>query len=293
MIRGIDLYEHVIAAAKNFPNIEFKIEKVIHLSSENEQAVVETENNIYTTDFVFNSILFEKISPAKNKYLLLQHFKGWMIETDNPCFNPTVATFMDFTVEQTQGTTFMYVLPVSENKALVEYTLFTENILKPEEYDTALRKYVFQTLNINEYKISHEEFGIIPMTNQKFAANKGRIINIGTAGGQTKASSGFTFQFIQKQSNRIIDSLVKNEALLSATNLRHRKFRFYDSVLLNILAKKKMSGQKIFTRIFQNCSPQTILKFLDNESDLFDDLEIIYSLPINKFLRAGLQEICK
>ncbi len=293
MIRGIDLYEYAFALAKQFPNVEIKIEKVIDLHSDDHQAIVKTENNIYTTDYAFNSILFKKLTPTKNKYLLLQHFKGWMIETEKPCFDPAVATFMDFTVDQTRGTTFMYILPVSENKALVEYTMFTENILSSEEYDVELRKYILQKLKINEYKILHEEFGIIPMTNQKFVTNNGRIINIGTAGEQTKASSGFTFQFIQKQSDKVIDSLLKNKWPIQSKGFNEKKFRFYDSVLLNILVNKKMSGAKIFARIFQNSSSEAILKFLDNESDLLDDLEIIYSLPIKKFFIAAVQEISK
>ena len=36
---------------------------------------------------------------------------------------------------------------------------------------------------------------------------------IGTAGGQTKASSGYTFQFIQKQSQQIVDYLIAGKSL--------------------------------------------------------------------------------
>ncbi|NDA64318.1 MAG: lycopene cyclase, partial [Chitinophagia bacterium] len=54
-------------------------------------------------------------------YHLLQHFKGWMIETSEDCFDPDKATFMDFRVSQQSGTTFVYVLPVTNRRALVEY----------------------------------------------------------------------------------------------------------------------------------------------------------------------------
>jgi len=44
-------------------------------------------------------------------------------------------------------------------------------------------------------------------------------------------------------------------------------------VLLDILSQNKMSGEKIFTDIFQHNSPQLILQFLDNETSFFNDLK--------------------
>ena len=291
IIRGIDLYELVISFAKQFQNVEFKFEKIIQLKTEN--AIVETETNVYHAKYVFNSILFNAIKPSKNTYLLLQHFKGWLIETENNCFDPAVATFMDFTVDQFHGTTFMYVLPVAANKALIEYTLFTENILSSEKYDDALRNYILEKLNIPNYTIVHQEFGVIPMSNHKFASHDGRVIHIGTAGGQTKASSGFTFQFIQKQCKQIIASLITSGKPYVDETITRKKFNLYDSVLLNVLVNKKMSGADIFARIFQNNSPQTVLRFLDNETNFMEDLQIMRSVPTKIFLRSALQELFK
>ena len=36
-----------------------------------------------SANYVFNSILFEKPELQKKEYYLLQHFKGWMIETEH------------------------------------------------------------------------------------------------------------------------------------------------------------------------------------------------------------------
>ncbi len=293
MIRGIDLYERVISFAKQFPNVEFQWEKIVQLATDNEGAVVETEKNSYYASYVFNSVLLEKIGPVKNKYLLLQHFKGWMIETAMPAFNPSVATFMDFTVDQSKGTTFMYVLPVTEHKALIEFTLFTENLLEPEAYNIALGDYILNKLQVGSYTIVHEEFGVIPMTNQQFSSHNGRVINIGTTGGQTKASSGFTFQFIQKHCKQIITSLIRSGKPYGNDTIARRKFNLYDSVLLNVLVNKKMSGAEIFASIFQYNSPQTVLRFLDNETNFMEDLQIMRSVPTKIFLPTALQELFK
>ena len=55
---------------------------------------------------------------------------------------------MDFRVEQNKGTSFVYVLPITKNKALIEYTLFSENILQQHEYDASLENYIHSYLNI-------------------------------------------------------------------------------------------------------------------------------------------------
>src|SRR5204862_5152570 len=114
---------------------------------------------------------------------------GWLIETNENIFSERIATFMDFRVGQARGAGFVYVLPLSKNKALVEYTLLSEDLLKTEEYDAELSNYIQIILNITNYSVTHSEFGIIPMTNYPFSKGEGRIINAGTAGGSTKSSS--------------------------------------------------------------------------------------------------------
>ena len=56
-------------------------------------------------------------------------------------------------------------------------------------------------LGLDNYTIVEEEFGVIPMTNTNFPFFKDGMYYIGTAGGQTKASTGYTFRFIQKQAH--------------------------------------------------------------------------------------------
>ena len=197
---------------------------------------------------------------------------------------------MDFRVDQTRGTTFAYVLPFSETKAMIEYTLFTENILADDEYENELKNYIDSFLHIKEYKITEKEFGIIPMTTRSFDFYKNSIYNIGTIGGQTKASSGYTFQFIQKQSDLILRSLVDNRPLRKG-NSTSKRFLFYDKILLNVLQNKKVTGKEIFTTMFKKNKPQQVLKFLDNESSLLEELKIISTLPTLPFLKAAINQL--
>ena len=295
MIQGIDLYTFVKKETEKHPNIEWRYEEVRSIKNKINKSAVETSIQTYTADYVFNSILFKNIlvppSGGGGGYLLLQHFKGWLIETPEPRFDHSKATFMDFRVSQEHGTTFMYVMPTSPTTALVEYTLFTEQLLPQDAYDNALRQYISSDLGISAYTIRHEEFGVIPMTNKIFPLQKGRIIYTGIAGGQAKGSSGYAFQFVQKRTKEMVDRLIKDGSVSMQRTWNDKKFHLYDSVLLNVLYNHKMNGEEIFSRIFQNNPSQRVLRFLDNETTFAEDLHIMRSVPMGIFLPAAIQEL--
>lgn len=291
MIRGIDFYQYAMDLIVMQNNIEILKAEVLKIRNTKELAIVETREENFGAGFVFNSILWDKPKLLTTDFWLLQHFKGWVIKTNEPVFNPEKATFMDFRISQDEGTSFVYVLPVSSNTALVEYTQFTNSLLEKEEYDKRLSAYINQYLTQNNYEIVEEEFGIIPMTNYVFKTHDDKIINIGTAGGDTKSSSGFSFQFIQKRSSAIVESLIKKNHPYLIKSKLYKRFHLFDSVLLHILHHNKMEGRRIFELLFKYNPPQQILKFLDNETTILEDLRLVSSLPKLLFISVTIKEL--
>ncbi|MDZ4794076.1 MAG: lycopene cyclase family protein [Bacteroidota bacterium] len=291
LIRGIDFYTYCLDLIRQQPNFEIRTGAIKEIQSSAGQSWVQIDEDKIFASYIFNSILFEKPLLKEKDYYLLQHFKGWVIETEQPVFNPGEATLMDFRVNQQHGTTFVYVMPFSTTRALVEYTLFTEQLLAPAQYEEGLKEYITKFIGIDNYQVTEEEFGVIPMTNYKFPAANGGIINIGTAGGQTKASSGYTFRYIQKHVARLVENLIKRNNPFIPLPGGPARFKFYDSTLLHILKNKQLPGDKIFTRLFKKNKPQQVLRFLDNESSLADELRIISSLPTLPFLKAAIKQV--
>ncbi len=292
MIRGIDFYRHCFASIESEKNIDvicgnisFDIKGISTNIKFNDEEIIIDKNAI-----IFNSI-FRPENNQKSKFHLLQHFKGWVVETPGDFFKAEQAVLMDFRVKQQYGTTFVYVLPLSSTKALIEYTLFTENILPQEEYDIALKDYLKSYLGLPDYKIVDEEFGVIPMTNAEFPSYKNRMHYIGTAGGQTKASTGYTFKFIQNQADEIVTDLLTRK-ILKGRNFKNR-FYFYDSTLLHILSGKLMQGKTIFSMLFEKNKASIVLKFLDNETRIWEEIKLFNSLPKKIFTKAALKEILK
>lgn len=289
LVRGIDFYNHCMQLIQQQPNITFiqaPVEKIF--SNKEEGTGIVAGGITYKSSFVFNSVLFEKPKLKKHQYWLLQHFKGWVIQTEEDVFDADSGTLMDFRTDQANGTTFFYVLPFAPNKALVEYTLFTKELLAPEAYGKALASFLKERWNLTNYKVLEQEWGVIPMTNVKFPTVENNIVYTGTAGGQTKASSGYTFQFIQKQAAAIVKSLIAHGHPFDVPKASAR-FHFYDSVLLHILANNTLGGDVIFSHLFKKNSPQQVFSFLDNETSLPQELRIISTLPTLPFSGAALR----
>jgi lycopene beta-cyclase len=282
MIQGIDFYQHISAFAKGFDNVEWVASKIISIEPAHGGARVNWEGGAANADYVFSSIHGDRIQST-----LWQHFKGIVVEFDEPVFDETVARLMDFNVPQMDATAFMYLLPLTEKKVLVEYTLFSSTILETAEYDLVLNAYMEEHYKGHAYTIVHSEQGAIPMTTKKMTTTISHIISIGTMGDAVKASTGYAFQFIQKQTQQLVEQLKSKQALdASVHNTRHQ---FYDAVLLYILEHKKMEGDEIFARIFKQNDAATVFKFLSNTSTLMEDIRIMLSLPTTIFLPAAIK----
>ena len=283
MIQGIDFYQYISDFAKGFDNVEWVASKILTIDSINaNSARVNWEGGAANADYVFSSINGERIQST-----LWQHFKGIVVEFDNAVFDERIARLMDFNVPQMDATAFMYLLPITDKKALVEYTLFSPSMLESAQYDLVLNAYLEEHYKGQTYQIQHTEMGAIPMTSKKLTSNDGAVVSIGTMGDAVKASTGYAFQFIQKQTQQIVSQLKLNQALNPAVH--HTRHQFYDAVLLYILEHQKMAGDEIFARIFKKNTAATVFKFLSNTSTLLDDIKIMTSLPTQIFLPAAIK----
>ena len=291
-INGLDFYELVFKKISEHKNIHFLNQKVVDFTELGNHCVVKTEQETFTCNKIFNSIYNPEVVTAQNKFpLIQQHFVGWFIKSKEAVFTPNCATFMDFSVEQKGNTRFMYVLPTSENEALLEYTLFSKHLLSKEEYESEIQKYI-ENLGITEFEIIEKEQGNIPMTCYPFwKHNTKNIINIGSAGGWTKASTGYTFKNASKKSKALVQFL-KSESDFTKFHKKD-KFWFYDLLLLDILSSKNELGSKIFSSMFRSGNSTVIFKFLDEETSIWEDLQVIWKCPKMMFVKALFGRIFK
>lgn len=297
LLRGIDFYNFVTAELQKSPNIQFIKDSVISIEDADEYAIVKTASGqTYKADFVFDSTYKLKLDIPKN-HNLLQHFKGLVIRSEKAVFDPTLPEMMDFGIEQYNECRFMYVLPFDEHTAIVEYTLFTERLLEEKEYDAELKKYISEKLQITaggvpHYEVIEDEFGIIPMSDE--ATNEfpsKHVVRIGTAGGYTNPATGYTFQNTQKRLKALVEQLEKTGSPTIKTPWFQKRFFFYASVLLNVLEQKRLPAAEVFARLYERNPASQIFKFLDGETNIWEEIKIMNSTKKLKFIAAVIDVI--
>ncbi len=284
-VKGLDFYNQAFDLLSKQDSITFLNQKVVAIEETESHVLIQTESESFSGSKVFNSIYDSKKTASQSQYpVLQQHFIGWSVKTTTPAFNPEQATFMDFSVAQKGNTRFMYVLPTAENEALLEYTLFSHTLLKQEEYEKEIQNYL-EKLGITDYEIIEKELGSIPMTCYPFwNANTRNVMQIGTAGGWTKASTGYTFKNADKKSSELVAFLLKKRDFRKFH--KKTKFWFYDLLLLDILDRKNELGATIFSALFKKGNPTLIFKFLDEETSLTEDVQVIWKCPKGLFIAA-------
>ena len=285
MIRSQKFYHKLWRSIELKSNFSFVEDSVKTYSEVDNGVKVVTNKSTYFGLKLLNSIPDETVYEKQQKYpVLKQHFVGWFIKTKTDCFDDSMATFMDFNIPQKGNTRFMYVLPIDKKTALFEYTLFSKDLLENSEYEDAIKDYLKEK-KVTDFEILEKENGAIPMTSFKFQElNSKSILNIGTAGGWTKASTGYTFYNTSKKTKDLVIFLKKEDDL--SMFARRTKFWFYDLLLLDVLANNNEKGSALFASIFKKVNVKTILKFLGEDSNIREDLKIITSVSPKPFVLA-------
>ena len=285
MIKSNQFYSHIgdkILKAANFKYLNSNINEIDEINN-----IVKTDDGEFSSSIIFSSIYNEVT--FKKYPLLKQHFIGWTIETKSETFDDNKITFMDFSVDQKDEIRFMYILPFSKNKALVEYTLFSKELISDNEYEKEIKSYLKEN-NIQGYTIKEKEKGMIPMTCYPFFENNtDTYFQIGTAGGWSKPSTGYTIKNSIKKIDVIVESLKQNKPL-SKIRFKNR-FWYYDLLFLDVLIASKGKGSQVFSDLFKNNDPIKIFKFLDENTSVVEELSIFLSVDIKTFVRSLLKRI--
>ena len=226
---------------------------------------------------VFNSLINNEMDKSK----IWQHFQGVEIEVGKNIFDDKILNLMDFNCEQRNSVHFFYTLPFSKNRALIE-TTWLSNLQDKTlmDYDIQLKNYIEKNLGIKDYKIKFQEKGAIPLF---YPQNKNNEqINIGSAGGMTRLSTGYTFLNIQEHSRYLCKNIenIKDKKIYEIK----KKYQFLDNIFLKVLKNNPNKMPEIFFKMFQNSS-NTIIKFLSNKSNFFDDFKIISRMPKWLFIK--------
>lgn len=250
--------------------------------------------------------VFDSRPPEPPSGSLVQHFAGWEIEADEPCFDSQCATLMDFDVVQDHSIHFMYVLPITSRRALIESTWIEPGPGRRVDYERHMRSWIASRATAASWRVLREERGSLPMTTAPmttvpmttalgqgagFSRRPSRHVAIGMRGGALRPSSGYAFLRVQQASDQLAAQLERSRWRrrgVRPPRVDRRLDRFMDRVLLRHLSRHPASAPDVFAALFEGCETDRLVRFLSGSGGWRDRWAVMASLPTAPFVSASL-----
>jgi lycopene beta-cyclase len=287
-----DVYEDALDRLARARNVELRSgEAVLEVRGDGESPSVSTTAGTIEASAIFDALgtaspLLRRQPPGEIE--LAQSFLGWEVELEAPAFDPGVATLMDFRADDHGGLRFIYVLPFSATRALIEDTSIGVRWPTPAERRRVLETELREHWGARDWRVVHEERGRVMMTNRTFALHHGSHIHaVGTAAGAVRPSSGYAFTRIQRHCSRLARAIAANEPL--PTRLGPSRLARLDAIFLAALVAEPERFPEIFLRLGARVSGDVFARFMTDASTPADEALIIGALPKRPFVAAAVR----
>ena len=116
-----------------------------------QDAAVRVGDLWYRAAWVFDS---RRGPPSAATVRLVQRFTGWTVESTQLRLDPSVATLFDFRTTQESGVGFVYMLPFSGERVLVEHVFIGPPDASPPAPEELLAKYLRTYLGLVESTVT-------------------------------------------------------------------------------------------------------------------------------------------
>jgi lycopene beta-cyclase len=216
--------------------------------------------------------------------VLWQSFLGQEIECDEPAFDPTSATLMKFLPVENGLIPFVYVLPFSPKRALVEFTVFSPTPLGAAELSQGLELGITAEVGAARYAVRRTEHGILPMGLTKPAPRaQTSSVRVGVASGGARPSSGFAFQRIQRWAQTCAEALLAGEAPVAHAP-DSWSLAAMDHLFLRVLRARPENSADLYLSLFGIPNPHRLIRFMSDQATPADCASVAFSLPTWPFL---------
>jgi len=215
----------------------------------------------------------------KERVPYYQIFYGIEVETNEPTFDAECVGLMDNLKSDAQGTSFLYTLPFSETRALIEYTLFTDQFVDPSALEDRITSEA-------RYKVVAREMAVLPMGQLKAKqTNTEQMISVGGHAGHLRESSGYGFLRMYDWAQSAVTALERNEPIPSF-NQPSALDAFMDRHFVKTLKISPLAGANVFFSMARNTSADAFARFMSGDAGLLQYMKVIMSVPKWPFLKA-------
>jgi len=227
-------------------------------------------------------------SPRRDGAVLWQSFYGQEIECNAAVFDPFALDLMDFLAPDPRHVAFIYVLPISSTRALVEVTVFGAAPLEPQALAPWLEAAIAKRVEAASFTTLRCEHGILPMglIDNPRPTPPG-CVKVGVMAGGARASTGYAFQRIQQWASECARALV-SQGQPVAHQADPWPLRWMDRIFLEVLRTEPSRGASLFFSLFSRTEPARVIRFLSGRASVVDSLHVIAAMPVAPFVRAAI-----
>ncbi len=283
-IRGVDFYRWALTEIARDERLELRLGVAAHELSAVTLADGTAGVRVTTDGGVVLARRVVDTRPRRTAALLYQCFSGVEVEHGGALrTEPDSVGLMTRMRSGADGLGFVYVLPLSPTRALVEWTRFSPVPLA-ERVIVAERDAEIAALGLAGATVSREEGGILPMG--RVPADEQPmpgVVLAGNAGGALRDASGYAFLRIQQWARRCADALARGEDPAPHPPEPWVR-RQMDRIFLQAVRAHPERTADYFMAMARGVAPRRLLRFLTDRATAGDLAAIIASLPLLPFL---------
>ena len=287
MLTARDFYATAQASIDRQPNIELKRGTAVVGEPSHNSGVWQ----IRTTSGDLNARSVVDTRPDQPPRLgdatLWQSFYGQEVECSEAVFDPLSMDLMNFLTPNRQDIPFVYLLPVTPTRALVEVTVFGAAPLAPRALSARLEAAVAQRVGNASFTVLRHEHGILPMgLNASPQSAHKSWAKVGLMAGGARPSTGYAFQRIQRWAGECAYTLVR-----AGHPIEHRPdplpVQLMDRIFLDVLRADPGRGAALLFSLFGSANPARVIRFLSGNGGIVDGLAVVKAMPVAPFLGAA------
>ncbi|MBZ2187376.1 MAG: hypothetical protein K7J46_21960 [Bryobacter sp.] len=239
------------------------------------EAVV-TENGRHEADVVIDAAY----SAAGRQATLWQSFFGLWVETAQPSFEPNVASLMNLVpAEDGASLSFVYLLPLSATRALVEHTPYNGTPLSSHWHRKRLMQWMAER-NLSVVRETGSEYGAIPLGLESREGVQG-VCRIGSDGGAIRPSTGYAFQALQRQAAGVARVIAAGKR--PDEDWRAAAYPAWltaaDGLFLRAMARDPEHGTRLMGRLLGRADAESLISFLSGSAGVIEALRTMVCVP--------------
>jgi lycopene beta-cyclase len=193
-----------------------------------------------------------------------------------------------------RGLNFMYVLPMSPQRALIEDTWFTPPTTGLPDARAAIASYLRDHFGVTRHRVLREEQGCLPMGAQSHGrAVPSRVLRLGLAAGDIRVATGYAYDAIQRRVASMLDTLdlaLTTGMPVTAPAPAFSTFvRWMDDVFMRAAHRRPDQLATWMAGLFERVPIARLQRFLHDGGSAVDRAAVIAALPPPPFLRALLE----